>query len=102
MDALYEIMRVLIRQPFWALVPAVSFLAASWTPKFGASRVVRIAGVVWAVYGLWETAVFFWTRAQPEGGGTPIRVDLLVLGPALLLLTLAALVALVRGALAQR
>lgn len=82
-----KLMSVLIDQPFLALVPAVLFFACYAASK---SRMAAAAGSLWLLYCLYELAVKYRLLCSGECN---IRIDLLVLYPALLLVSLAALVA---------
>ena len=37
-------------------------------------------------YFIWELFVWFWSKGQPEDGGSVIRVDLIIIYPILLVL----------------
>ena len=79
----------LIGQPELALLPAVVFLLLYAARR---RRLVLVAGVVWLLYALYE---FGMKRRILCSGECDIRVDLLVIYPALIALSVAALVALV-------
>ena len=90
MDLLYPVVSLLILAPWLALVPAALFgLAYRRRP----SGVVLLAAAAWALYAAYETAMAMrWLCS----GECNIRVDLLVIVPALLLLSVAALLAALR------
>ena len=77
----------LIGQPELALLPAAVFLALYAARR---RRLALIAGVTWLLYTLYEYGM---RRRILCGGECDIRVDLLVIYPALLVLSVAALVA---------
>ena len=79
----------LIGQPELALLPAVVFFLLYAARR---RRLVLVAGVTWLLYALYEYGM---KRRVLCSGECDIRVDLLVIYPALLLLSAVALVALV-------
>lgn len=90
-----KLMSVLIDQPFLALAPATLLFAAYLASK---SRWALLAGLLWLMYCFYELAMKYRLLCSGECN---IRIDLLVLYPALLIASLAALVA-VRVALYKR
>ena len=88
-------MDVLVRDPWLAAIPCAIFLAL-----YAASRrpVVLAAAIAWLVYLPYEYAM---KRRILCGGECNIRVDLLLLYPVLLALSLAAAVAVVRTVLGR-
>ena len=81
---------LLIAHPALALAPAAAFGLLAWRTG---RRAARIAAVAWLLYAAYETAML---RRILCSGECNIRVDLLLLYPALLALTLAAVVSAVR------
>jgi len=79
----YSPMILLIALPYLALVPALLFgraYRASGRPR---AKGALVAAILWALYGLYEGYMFFWSRTVVA----PIRVDLLLLAPVLYLAT---------------
>lgn len=83
-DVLRE-MAVLIEHPFLALIPATTFGLLSY--KFE-HRLVRIALWSWLAYTVYEFAMKFRILCSDECN---IRIDLLLLYPALILVSMVAL-----------
>jgi hypothetical protein len=81
------ILGVLIAYPALALLPALVFGLLAYRSR---RRVVWVAAAVWLLYAGYETAM---TRRILCSGECNIRVDLLLLYPALLVLSLAAALA---------
>lgn len=85
-----------VAHPFLALAPAAVFLAyflvrRPVADRLGAPGHVRwslLAGIVWLGYFFYELGMSRWSRGV---AGAPIRVDLLLVGPILYLLTAVAL-----------
>lgn len=72
-------------------MPGVFFLAAWWMSR---RPVVLVASVVWLLYGVYETGMRLrWLCS----GECNIRVDLVLIYPVLLFLSIAAIGALARG-----
>jgi hypothetical protein len=87
---------VLIELPWLGLIPAALFLAA----YRGARRpLVMVVGVAWLTYVPYEYAML---RRWLCSGECNIRVDLLVVYPALVLISAAAAVAVFRSAARRR
>lgn len=76
------IVAVLIAHPWVALVAAALL---GWLWARSRSRVALVAAFLWLTYAGWEYAI---RRLNPDAD---IRVDLLVVYPALIVMTLAAL-----------
>jgi hypothetical protein len=87
MHPLYRTMAVLIQQPLLAAVPGGLFLVLFAGSR---KRLVLIAAAAWLLYVPYEYAMKLRILCSGECN---IRVDLLILYPALLLLSAAALVA---------
>ena len=83
---IFRAMAVLIEQPFLALAPAALFAVLFAVSK---SRPVLIAGLLWLAYCPYEYAMKFRILCSGECN---IRIDLLVLYPVLILVSLAGLV----------
>lgn len=83
LDLLYAPMLPFLDRPYLALVPAVifGFGHASLRPR--APRPLAVAALLWVAYAAWETYMYFWSKTVPA----PIRVDLLMLAPALYFFT---------------
>lgn len=80
----------IITQPWIAVLPALALFALWWWKR---SRLVLWAGVLWLLYGIYEY-LFYSGVFCPAGCN--IRVDLLVIHPLLILLSLAGLIDAVR------
>lgn len=84
--SIFESLSVFVEHPLLAFLPALLFLATA----LATARIsCWIAAVAWAIYGFYELAMsdgLFCSR------GCNIRIDLLVISPLLLGLTLVALV----------
>ena len=87
MNPLFRTMAVLIQQPLVAAVPGGLFLVLFAGSR---KRLVLIAAAAWLLYVPYEYAMKLRILCSGECN---IRVDLLILYPALLLLSAAALVA---------
>jgi hypothetical protein len=84
-------MSFVIAFPVFAAVPGAFFLAAWWMSR---RRAVLAASVAWLLYGVYETGMRLrWLCS----GECNIRVDLVLIYPALLFLSVAAVGALARG-----
>ena len=86
-------MTLLIASPWLAFVPAALFIVAYEMTK---RRLVFWTGVIWILYGLYEYGM---KRRWLCSGECNIRVDLLLLYPVLVLLTVVAAVVAIRAAL---
>lgn len=83
MDLLYLAMSVLIFAPWLALVPAALF---AWLYVRRRFALALVAALAWLIYGAYETGMALrWLCT----GECNIRVDLLVIYPVLLLVSLA-------------
>jgi hypothetical protein len=81
-----ELFAIFVDQPALVLVPVALFAALAWWSR---SRAAMAAAAAWAVYFLLESG----NKARITcSGECDIRVDLLVIPPALLALSLLALV----------
>jgi len=80
----YGPMMLFIGLPFLALVPALLFARAYRVSGRPRAKAALVAAILWALYGLYEGYMFFWSRTVIA----PIRVDLLLLAPVLYLATL--------------
>ncbi len=83
-------MSVFITNPVLAFVPAILFIAGYihhrilGGPNFRPARlVVLAAGCIWLLYALWELTV----QGEVKTESVPIRVDLQLIGPVLLIVT---------------
>ena len=81
MDALYRPMAVLIGQPWLAAIPGAVLLAL-WTAVRG--RLVLVAALAWVLYLPYEYGMKWRILCSGECN---IRVDLLILYPALAILS---------------
>jgi hypothetical protein len=93
-------MNIFVSNPGLALVPAVLFIAAYIHHRVRGGRgirptrfVVLVAGSVWFLHALYEFSVQ--REFKPEN--VPIRVDLAIIGPALLVVTAAGSIAYMFG-----
>jgi hypothetical protein len=82
---------ILIAYPWLALLPALVFAAIAYRSH---RTVAWVAAVVWLLYSAYETAM---ARRILCSGECNIRVDLLLLYPILLVLSIVALVSAVRS-----
>lgn len=96
MEALVAPFRLFIAMPLLAFLPGIALLAAGLWTRSHAPRVVLWAGIAWLVYAVWETGLFVLSRSRGEDGAN-IRVDLLLIAPLLLGLTLLAVVLWIRA-----
>lgn len=87
MSTFYRLFAVFIEWPLLALLPAAAFFAAARVRK---SRAVLAAAVAWTVYALYELAMHARLLCSGECN---IRVDLLLIYPALAILSVVAVVA---------
>jgi hypothetical protein len=96
MDLVYRTMGVFVGQPWLAIVPAGIFLAL-----YAASRkfLVLAAASAWLAYFAYEQAMRLRILCSGECN---IRIDLIVLYPALLAISLAGLVAFVLALVRRR
>lgn len=84
--SIFESLSVFVEHPLLAFVPALLFLAAA----VATARIACwIAAAAWATYGFYELAM---SDGLFCSGGCNIRIDLLVISPVLLGLTLVALI----------
>jgi hypothetical protein len=83
--------------PGGAFLPAIIFTALYLKRRSGMTKLSRaatmFATLTWVVYGVYETRMYFWMRTVIA----PIRVDLLLIVPALYLITVIATIALLRS-----
>ena len=91
MDAVLSVMAILIAYPLLAAVIGVLLLIVARGRR---RRTAAGAGVLWVSYALYETGM---QRRWLCSGECNIRIDLLIIYPALLIALLAAVVSLVRG-----
>ena len=92
MNAVFRTMAILIEQPPWAAVPGVVYLLLFLRVR---NRLLLAAAVAWLLYLPYEYAMKLRILCSGECN---IRVDLLLIYPALLLLSLAAAFVLVKEA----
>jgi hypothetical protein len=86
-----SVLGIFIVSPWLALLPALAFAAVGYRSH---RAVAWMAAVVWLLYAVYETAM---ARRILCSGECNIRVDLLLLYPFLLILSLVALVIAIRG-----
>jgi hypothetical protein len=91
MEALYRPMAVLIGQPWLAAIPGVALLAL-WT--WSRRRLVLVAAVAWLLYLPYEYGMKWRILCSGECN---IRVDLLLLYPTLVILSILAAVSALRA-----
>jgi len=91
MEALYRPMAVLLDQPWLAAVPGAVFLGL-WTAS--RRRLVLVAAVAWLLYLPYEYGMKWRILCSGECN---IRVDLLLLYPTLVLLSILAVVSALRA-----
>jgi hypothetical protein len=89
-------MGIFIEYPFLAAVIGVGLLGIGWRTRH---RTAVGVGVVWLLYALYETGM---QRRWLCSGECNIRIDLLVIYPALLIGVLLAGVSILRGSRAPR
>jgi hypothetical protein len=93
MDVL-GLMGILIEHPWLALIPAAAFLACAAISK--RRTVLLVVAVTWLLYFAYELAIKFRVLCSDE---CDIRVDLLVLYPLLLGVSVVGMVAVTRNLL---
>jgi len=86
--AILSLMSFLIIMPFITAIPAAGFLLVF---RFRRQKLALTAGVLWALYGLYETGMYLRLLCSGECN---IRVDLLLIYPLLLAVSLLSLIAL--------
>lgn len=82
--AVLGLLSFLIVMPFVAAIPALAFLAIYWRTRLISSL---LAGASWALYGIYETLMYLRVLCSGECN---IRIDLLLIYPLLILITLVA------------
>ena len=82
---------IFVQYPFLAALIGIALLALGWRTRH---RTPVGVGVVWMLYALYETAM---QQRWLCTGECDIRIDLLVIYPALIIATLAAVVSLFRA-----
>jgi hypothetical protein len=85
-----------VESPLLSFLPAVAFLLVGW---WLGRRIVLGAGIAWLLYGLYELGMQARILCSGECN---IRIDLLVIHPLLLVLTLVGVVNAVWGGLQTR
>lgn len=85
-DLLAGLGSVFIPQPWLALIPAVLFAIFF---RLRRRRIVGVAAGAWLAYALWEYALY---RRWLCSGECNIRIDLLLVYPVLLIVSLTAIV----------
>ncbi len=91
MELFFGTLAVLIEWPWLALLPAAAFFPAA---HFRKSRIAMAAALAWSVYALYESGM----KARLLcSGDCNIRIDLLLIYPALVVLSVAAVVAVARA-----
>lgn len=79
---MYELFTIFVAQPWLALLPAVvMFLVWRWGP----SRFALASAILWLLYAAWEYSIWQGLTCDEDCN---IRVDLIVLAPVLLAMTL--------------
>ena len=96
MDALYQPMAVLVDQPWLAAVPAAVLLGL-WS--LARRRLVLVAAVAWLVYLAYEYGMKWRLLCSGECN---IRIDLLLLYPVLVILSILAAVSAARALAGSR
>ncbi|MEO9612459.1 MAG: hypothetical protein ABJG86_10395 [Nitratireductor sp.] len=94
LEILFSPFVVMTAHPWAVYVPVVVLGLMGWATPWGGTM-VKVAAALWLAYALWETAVQIMT---PEAN---IRVDLLVIAPILVVVSLAALALFLRKAFAR-
>jgi hypothetical protein len=86
---LFAPIALMMDRPYLALAPALLCLIvwARYRPAPRA-RLLLFTAIAWMAYAAYETRMYFWAKTV----SVPIRVDLLLIGPALYVVTLGALV----------
>ena len=74
-----------VEYPLLTLVPVFAFVTAFWQVRRHGRprRTLLVVTVLWASYAVYEGAMFVWTQQVIA----PIRIDLIVLGPAMYVVT---------------
>ena len=86
MSSIYELMSIFVEFPFLVAIPAVIFFVLYLK---GWGRTIFAAAIVWGLYTLYESAIILGFFCS---GDCNIRVDLLVIYPVLLGLSILALI----------
>jgi hypothetical protein len=86
-----NVLRIFIVSPWLALLPAVTFAAIGFRRR---RALVWVAAAAWLLYACYETAM---ARRILCSGECNIRIDLLLLYPVLVVLSLAAAVSALRA-----
>jgi len=81
-----ELLGIFIEYPYLAFVPAVIFGVTYFRKR---KTVIGITGILWLLYGLWEISIMMRITCS---GDCDIRVDLLLIYPVLLVLTIISIV----------
>jgi hypothetical protein len=77
---------ILIGYPWLALIPAIIFIALYWRSKL---RLTVIASLAWFLYSIYEYGMYLRILCSGECN---IRVDLLLIYPVLLILSITSLI----------
>jgi hypothetical protein len=85
-----RLLGVFIVWPWLALVPAAAFIVLAWTRRHA---VVVVTALAWLAYAAWEAGMKLRLLCSGECN---IRVDLLLIYPGLLLLSIASVVVALR------
>lgn len=85
-----HLLGVFIVWPWLALLPAAVFSVLAWTRRHA---VVTVTALAWLAYAAWETGMKLRLLCSGECN---IRVDLLLIYPGLLLLSIASVVVVLR------
>jgi len=88
MDGLFSVAAIFIAYPVLAAVVGILLLILGWH-----RRTAIFAGVLWVLYAVYETGM---QRRWLCSGECNIRVDLLLIYPALLIALIAAVVSILR------
>ena len=97
MKTVYYPINWLIERPYLAILPGLIFGFCYLGLRSGSAKIARrtalTAAILWLLYAIYEWRMFLWSRTV----SAPIRVDLLLIAPALYLTTVAGLVASIVG-----
>ena len=90
-DLVFGTFAVFIRWPLGAFIPAAAFGAAyAWSRR----GLALAAAIAWALYAVWELLIY---ERITCSGECNIRVDLLVMYPALWIFSIAGVIGLLMG-----
>lgn len=96
MDIIFLPLKLFVWHPAAALIVSAAFWLLAFTRAYSRDFRMVLGGVgfVWLAYGGWEAYMTAW---RSPTGDMAIRVDMLLVGPVLLVITIIGTMAAVRG-----